>query len=327
MSAYNFLVHLLFPRESNNQKAKLLHSSTLIIISLLLVFYQAFLHFLPSSGLKILGYASSISLDEVLRLTNEKRVQAGLSSLELNPQLSEAAKNKGNDMITRDYWAHVAPDGTQPWKFFTDVGYKYRYAGENLARDFSNAPSAIDAWMASPTHKENILSPKYQEIGLAVVEGDLNGVDTTIIVQLFGTKMSGSPQTLPVAKAQEKTAALVSQKPQASAQSLPLATPAPQIAQTSPLATPTNGEYLQANLSALNEKLPQGTSKVLVSPFTSTRRISLFVVGFLLVVLVVDASIASKRRIARIGGRTFAHISFLGMILTIAIILKAGQIL
>jgi uncharacterized protein YkwD len=322
MSAYNFLVHLLFPRKSNNQKAKLLHSSTLIIISLLLISYQAFLYFLPASGLKILGYASSISLDEVLRLTNERRAQNGLAALELNPTLSQAAQNKGNDMITRNYWAHVAPDGTQPWKFFTDVGYKYRYAGENLARDFSNASSAVDAWMASPTHKENILSPKYQETGLAVVEGDLNGVDTTIIVQLFGTKISGSSQILPVAKAQETTA-LAAQVPQATILPTPVATLTPQITQVSPIT----GQLSQASLSALAEQLPQGTSKVLVSPFASTREISVFVVGFLLVVLVVDASIASKRAIARIGGRTFAHISFLGMILAIAIILKAGQIL
>ena len=89
-------------------------------------------------------------------------------------------------MIDRDYWAHVAPDGTQPWKFFTSFGYKYRYAGENLARDFSNASSAMDAWMNSPTHKENILNPKYKEIGIGVVEGDLAGTDTTIIVQFFG---------------------------------------------------------------------------------------------------------------------------------------------
>ncbi len=66
-----------------------------------------------------MGYASSISLDEVLRLTNERRKEAGLSPLKLDPVLSQAAKSKGEDMLNKDYWAHVSPDGVEPWKFFS----------------------------------------------------------------------------------------------------------------------------------------------------------------------------------------------------------------
>src|SRR4030043_359248 len=177
------LIHYLVPHTSNNHKAKLLHSSSLLIIASLLLFFQLTLYLLPKTGIKILGYASRISVDEIVRLTNEKRAQAGLSPVEFNPSLSAAAKSKGDDMLAKDYWAHVAPDGTQPWKFFTDAGYQYRYAGENLARDFSNPASAVEAWMNSPSHRENMLSGKYKEVGVAVVEGNLAGVDTTIIVQ------------------------------------------------------------------------------------------------------------------------------------------------
>ena len=280
------IAHLISPRESNNQKAKLLHSSSLIFLTFFLVFYQVVLTFLPKVGAKILGYAAQISPEEVVRLTNEKRIQAGLSPLEINPTLSSAALAKGTDMLNRDYWAHVAPDGTQPWKFFVDFGYKYRYAGENLARDFSNPSSAVDAWMSSPTHKENILSSKYKEIGIGVIEGDLAGVDTTIIVQFFGTKYLDTVPAVPVAKAQTS-----------SVQPLVLSTPFP---------------------SARN---------ILISPFTSTRSISLVVVGILLGVLVLDTLIVSRRRIVRIGGRAFAHLAFLGMIFAILLILRAGSIL
>jgi uncharacterized protein YkwD len=71
-------------------------------------------------------------------LPTEKRSQAGVSPLAYNPYLAQAAQAKARHMLEYDYWAHIAPDGTDPWKFFTDAGYKYRYAGENLARDFSN---------------------------------------------------------------------------------------------------------------------------------------------------------------------------------------------
>lgn len=314
MKTLSLIAHLFFPRESNNQKAKILHPSSLLVISVLLLAFQVFLSLSSRSGVKILGYASNIPVEEVVRLTNEKRAESGLSSLEYNPTLSAAAEAKGEDMLAKDYWAHVSPDGTEPWKFFTDVGYAYRYAGENLARDFSNASSAVEAWMASPTHKDNILSSKYKEIGIAVVEGDMNGVDTTIIVQLFGTKISQVPEIQPVAEntSVQATPAVVAQVAE-----VPVVTSIP-----SPTAEPNM--YLTGSTQGEEEEVP---TSVLVSPFVSTKSISLVVVGFLMVVFVVDAAVVSKRRIARVSGRSFAHISFLGMILAIILILRSGQIL
>lgn len=297
MKVLGYLVHLVFPRESNNQKAKLLHHSSLTLIVIALVFYQALLTLLPQLGPRVLGYAANISADEVIRLTNEKRVAAGIAPLEVNPTLSQAAQAKGVDMLNKDYWAHQAPDGTQPWKFFIDFGYKYRYAGENLARDFSNAGSAVEAWMASSSHKDNMLSPKYKEIGIGVIEGDLAGVDTTIIVQFFGTKYADTIPAQPVAKVETT------------------ASPAPAAVVFTPLPSP---------VAPIAEATPK---PVLISPFSSTKGISLATVGLLLGVLVVDGVITSRRRIVRIGGRTFAHLAFLGMILAIALILKAGQII
>ena len=69
------------------------------------------------------------------------------------------------------------------------------------------------------------------------------------------------------------------------------------------------------------------TSRVLISPFTTTKGTSLMVIGTLLLVLVVDAVVVNRRRIVRASGRSLAHISFLGMILAIVLILKAGAIL
>src|SRR3989344_4378962 len=132
------LRHYFFPGHSNNHKAKILHSSSLFFIAILLIIYQLFLHTFPLTGLKILGYAASIPPDQIISLTNQKRREAEVGALVYNSQLAQAARLKGEHMLAFDYWAHVAPDGTEPWKFFTDVGYKYRYAGENLARDFSN---------------------------------------------------------------------------------------------------------------------------------------------------------------------------------------------
>ncbi|OGM08431.1 hypothetical protein A2W13_03745 [Candidatus Woesebacteria bacterium RBG_16_36_11] len=315
------LIHYLIPHPSNNHKAKLLHSSSLLIIASLLLFFQLTLYLLPKTGIKILGYASRISVDEIVRLTNEKRAQAGLSPVEFNPSLSTAAKAKGDDMLAKDYWAHVAPDGTQPWKFFTDAGYKYRYAGENLARDFSDASTAVEAWMASPTHRDNVLSSKYKDIGIAVVEGDLAGVDTTIIVELFGTQQADTLPPAPIA--QQGLTTQVAATPLATSPVV-IPTASPTVIPASPTPLPTLVAVLQ---QAIASPIPSMIPSVLISPFQTTRGISLFVVGFLMLVLILDGLIVSRRRIARIAGRTFAHLSFLGMILAIALILRAGKIL
>lgn len=313
------LIHLLIPRESNNHKAKVLHSSSLIVLASLMILFQAVINYIPKINGSILGYAASISREEVVRLTNIKRVEAGLQPLVLNNALSTAAQAKGNDMISKDYWAHVSPDGTQPWAFFNSVGYKYRYAGENLARDFSNANSAVDAWMNSPTHRDNILNSKYKEVGIGVVEGDLAGSDTTIIVQFFGATYADRVDK-PIAQAQSVE--------DNSQKTIVLPTTVPTIV---PTTAPTREPVptLIAEVKAMPAVIttPDPDQKVLISPFTTTRSVSIVVVALLLLIFMVDAFLVSKRRITRIAGRTFAHVAFLGMVLTVIIILKSGQIL
>lgn len=311
MAALKFFTHLFFPHESNNQKAKILHSSSLIVIAVFLLVFQAGLSLFGSSFPKVLGYAANISPSEVVRLTNEKRAEGGLPPLNEDSTLSQAALAKGNDMLAKGYWAHFAPDGTSPWHFFLEFGYKYRYAGENLARDFSDASSAVNAWMNSPTHRDNIMNANYRDIGIGVVEGNLAGADTTIIVQFFGTRLSGAP-SIPEAQAKTQVEATQTVLPKATLAPTPTPTPSPTIAPVAGVSP-----------------APQTSAKVgsLVSAYTTTRGISLATVGVLLLVLSVDLIVVRRRRIMRIGGRTLAHIAYFGMILAVILILKAGQII
>ncbi len=311
------LIHLLVPRQSNNHKAKILHTTSLFAISAILIVFQLLLNNIPKTNSMVLGFASNISISEVVRLTNLKRAEAGLSALTLNQTLSNAAYAKGVDMINNDYWAHVSPNGTEPWAFFNSLGYKYKFAGENLARDFSNPNSAVDAWMASPSHKDNILNPKYKEIGIGVVEGDLAGSDTTIIVQFFGTQYADTikPTLANTETNQNKTVVDVKKE------------------NSEVVEQPVNLEQDSSEIVVLNEKvqedlvLSSSENKVLVSPFVTTKNTSLIVVSILAVVFLVDWFIVSKRIIIRVAGKSFAHIAFLGMIFTVALILKAGKII
>jgi hypothetical protein len=306
------LSHLFIPRVSNNHKAKVLHPTGLLVIASLLIVFQVLLNSIHKIGPVVLGYASQISVGDVVNLTNQKRAEAGLSALTLNSSLSNGALSKANDMISKDYWAHVAPDGTEPWAFFKSVGYKYKFAGENLARDFSNAPSAVDAWMNSPTHRENILNPKYKEIGIGIVEGDLAGSDTTIIVQFFGASATDVVRQ-PLAVVPVVQAATSNETaPQ------PVLTAIPVVTTVVPSPTP--------EAQVVVTPVEPG-EKVLVSPFTTTRNLSFWVVGILLLVFIIDAFLVQRRKISRVAGRTFAHVIFLMMILAIIVLLKSGKII
>lgn len=315
MRLMKLLRHLFIPHESNNQKAKILHAESLAVIALFLIAFQVVVS-LGEHFPKVLGYAANISPQEVIRLTNEQRAANGLNSLNENSTLDAAALAKGNDMLAKGYWAHFAPDGTSPWSFFLSFGYKYKYAGENLARDFQDAPSAVNAWMNSPSHRENILNANYRDIGIGVVEGSLAGSDTTIIVQFFGTPLSGG-STIPVAQAQGVSSSSTPKptvKPTQKPTLVPTPTSAP-IAAVTPTAVPTPTDS------------PEIAAFSFVSPFSSTKNLSIGVVGVLLLALSIDLIVVRRRRIARIGGRTLAHIAYFGMILAVILILKAGQII
>lgn len=307
------LIHLLLPRQSNNQRAKILQIDSLFVLIALFVLAQFSFELISKYKPGILGYASQISPNDIIAITNTKRSEVGLQPLTYNENLSSAAYTKARDMIDRDYWAHVAPDGTQPWSFITRFGYKYRYAGENLARDFSSAQSIVDAWMGSPTHRDNILNPKYKEIGIGVTEGDLAGVDSTIVVQFFGTRYADTVvenvAQVPATQTIATNKPIATQIPTATSE--PLEIPLPVISEVQAVVT-----------------TPEGYEPmVLVSPFNTTRSISVTVLALLILVFLIDSYLVTKRKISRVVGRTFAHVTFLLMILMIVLIIRSGSIL
>jgi len=187
-SMRDYFYCLIFPHPLNNHRAKFLHFRTFfLVISILIVSAFCFNSEISPFASKIKVYAD-ISTQELLRFTNLKREESGLSPLTANYQLEEAASKKADDMFEKDYWAHDAPDGTTPWVFIKGAGYEYVYAGENLARGFVNSEDVVNAWMASPHHRENLLSENFNEVGFSVKTGKLGGEDTFLVVQEFGNK-------------------------------------------------------------------------------------------------------------------------------------------
>ncbi len=131
----------------------------------------------------------------VLALTNKNRDEAGVKDLTLNDTLSVIAKQKLDDLFSKQYFEHVSPTGIGPSDLAKENGYDYIVIGENLALGSFNGDQAlIDAWMASPGHRANILNPRYREIGIAVGQGVFEGKTTWIAVQEFGLPITACPQ-------------------------------------------------------------------------------------------------------------------------------------
>jgi hypothetical protein len=126
---------------------------------------------------------SSVLVDE----TNEVRKENGnLATLRINPVLVRAAQIKADDMASRGYFAHVTPDGKEPWYFLGQVGYEFSAAGENLAVNYTESSDVTRAWMNSPGHRANVLNGKYSEIGVATSQGTYKGQPAIFVVQFFG---------------------------------------------------------------------------------------------------------------------------------------------
>lgn len=123
----------------------------------------------------------------VAMLTNNARAQNNLSQLKDNALLTKAAQAKANDMAAKGYFAHISPDGSQPWDWISRAGYKYVYAGENLAVNFTDSDQVVNAWLASPTHRFNILRPQYTEIGIATSTGYYKGRPAVFVVEEFAS--------------------------------------------------------------------------------------------------------------------------------------------
>lgn len=133
--------------------------------------------------------ASDITPQEVVTLVNEERAKVSVPALVVNEKLTQAAEAKAEDMAREEYFAHTSPKGLTPWYWIEKSGYMYRYAGENLAIRFTDAKEQNKAWMDSPKHRENIVSVKYQETGVAVRTITLqDGAPSVLTVEMFGTR-------------------------------------------------------------------------------------------------------------------------------------------
>lgn len=270
-----FIHHLFIPHENNNFRAKSLHPDFLMMY---LVFALVLTVFSKTSGVDILGFATDVTAEKLYQLTNQEREKNSLPPLALNDCLSQAAQKKAEDMFEKNYWAHISSTGKTPWDFMNEKECKYEYAGENLAKNFMFSDGVVTAWMNSDSHKENIINKNYTQVGYAIVNGVLNGEETTLVVQMFNKPIN------------------------------------PTVADVRSLIKPNSVEAKE--MVQADEKLvvAQKTNKSKTNLSSFPININIIFMIFLLAALALDFYFAAKFNIIRFGGKNLAHFIFVTFI-------------
>lgn len=195
----NFLHSFFIPSQHNNYKPHALHSRRLVFYSLSAVAIKILVIIFVLS-FPVHAWLTPDILSEqsakIVAMTNNLRASLNLNPLKSNPVLQEAALAKTEDMLVKQYFAHVSPENKGLKYWLSQRGYNYRVAGENLALGFTEPEAVMQAWQASPTHYANLVDTDFEEIGVAMVGGTYQGYDTTLVAQFFG-KVKEMPVEVP----------------------------------------------------------------------------------------------------------------------------------
>ncbi|NJP38318.1 CAP-associated domain-containing protein [Alkalicoccus luteus] len=120
----------------------------------------------------------------MFEVVNADRVEHGLDPLDWNDEVAEVAKAHSSDMAERNYFAHESPEGQSPFNRMREAGLNYSRAGENLASGQASAIFAQQGLMNSMGHRENLLSPDFEQLG---VGADYGEDDRPFFTQKFHT--------------------------------------------------------------------------------------------------------------------------------------------
>ncbi|MEU2852538.1 CAP domain-containing protein [Streptomyces syringium] len=105
---------------------------------------------------------------QVVEMVNAERARAGCSPVTVNAKLQAAAQGHSDDMAARDYYDHTTPEGKSPGDRMTAAGYRWSTYGENIFKSPKDARTAMDGWMKSQGHRDNILNCSFKEIGVGI---------------------------------------------------------------------------------------------------------------------------------------------------------------
>lgn len=122
---------------------------------------------------------------EIIRLINKERTKAGVKKLKVSKSMKKYTILRSQDMSKEKYFGHSSPIYGRWANLLYSSEYRFSYAGENLAAGFTKAEHFVEAWMASPSHRKNILNPKFTKTSVTIIEGKSTNRYRTYATQWF----------------------------------------------------------------------------------------------------------------------------------------------
>ena len=143
----------------------------------------------PKGALGDRNYADTkLDVEQAKLLINAYRKQHNLKPVELNPQLTSAAKDHARDLAKWDRISHYGSDGSNPWDRVKRSGYNPRVAAENVSTGQASVDEVFKGWRESEGHNKNLLLPDATQMGIALVR------DPKTEFKTFWALVMGAPQ-------------------------------------------------------------------------------------------------------------------------------------
>jgi signal peptidase I len=127
-----------------------------------------------------------VNKEEYLALLNEKRKKAGVPQLTYNKELEQSAQKRGEIMLKfNDFGFEASRSGYTMESSMSDVGYFNALYGESPTQGYFTADEMLENQFAFPDSQKFLLEKDYDEVGIAEVEGEIDGCPTQVIVQHY----------------------------------------------------------------------------------------------------------------------------------------------
>lgn len=125
--------------------------------------------------------------NDILTIVNKERAKVGANPLVLDDTLSKTAIIRSTDMVTYKYFSHTSPNTGAFNTLVLQMNYSYWGLGENIAAGGGSGAAYMSMWMNSTGHRNNILNPNYNRIGIGVVKNTTGGFYSSVATQVFAT--------------------------------------------------------------------------------------------------------------------------------------------
>ncbi|MFZ2149734.1 MAG: CAP domain-containing protein [Minisyncoccia bacterium] len=297
---FSWLKKHFIPHAGNEHRPHILRDYSTRNLIVLILFFEIFSFLIPVVGnLNLVGNMAAVLPAVLGELTNEERASQNLGQLIVSPILNKAAEMKAEDMATKGYFAHTSPEGITPWYWLELAGYKYQYAGENLAVNFHDSKDVTQAWLNSPTHKANIVKGNYTEMGTGIAKGIYKGRKTIFVAQVYANPaftVSSSQAISPKAEQSKNQVAVAERAGQAKNNDLSVlgAEFVPADPEAKPEPSNNITEAIKTDLKTEPMATPALWQKLLASPRNTTNIIMSVIFSIIAMALTLYIVIKNK---------------------------------